>query len=93
MTGDTPAILESENWRNYPIFAELITDRARYEEMRGQCLSRCRSLDETIQSGDPGQREMAQQTLNTLGFALGLLDEAIAKRDEIIEQEDAGGLR
>ena len=82
-----------ENWRNYPIFAELITDQARYQEMRDRCLGRCRLLDQTLEAGTAEQRDVAQQTLNAIGYALAILDEAVQKRDEIVQQEEAGGLR
>jgi len=84
---------EQENWRNYPIFAELITDQTRYQEMRDRCLGRCRLLDQTLKTGNTEQREVAQHTLNAIGYALAILDEAVQKRGEIVHQEEAGGLR
>ena len=74
-----------EEWQQYPIFTELLTDHEKYADLREKCLKSCQELDEVIKSGGPN-REAAQDSLNAFGFALGLLDEAIKKRDEMTEQ-------
>lgn len=74
-----------EEWQQYPIFTELLTDHDKYTAMREKCLKSCEKLDAAIKSGGPG-RAAAQDSLNAYGFALGLLEEALRKRDELMEQ-------
>ena len=80
---DKKAVLEE--WQQYPIFTELLTDHEKYAELREKCLKSCEELDQVIKSGG-SNREAAQDSLNAFGFALGLLEEAIQKRDELTAQ-------
>ena len=83
----------TDDYRDYPILGELLTDHSRYTSLREKCLRTCRQLDEVVRAGSPGERESAQRTLNAYGHALGFLDEVILARDRMLEQHTSGGNR
>jgi hypothetical protein len=76
-----------EEWRQYPVFTELLTDHNRYAELRQRCLKSCEELDKLVREGSPEQKEAAQKSLNAYGYALGLLDKAIEERDKLLKEQ------
>lgn len=84
---------QAEEYRDYPILRELLTDQAQYTSLREKCLLTCRQLDEIVRVGSAEDRASAQRTLNAYGHALGFLDEVILSRDRVLEQYESGGLR
>jgi hypothetical protein len=78
-----------EEWQQYPVFTEMLTKHDKFVELRGLCLKSCQQLDRIVQSGKPEEKEAAQKVLNAYGYALSLLDEAIAARDKVVAQQSA----
>ncbi|MCA9727423.1 MAG: hypothetical protein R3E12_00125 [Candidatus Eisenbacteria bacterium] len=77
------------DWRQYPIHAELLSNRERYQAMRDRCLQTCRELDTILRTGPAEQRPIAQSVLNAYGYGLELLEEAIRARDAILQNNEA----
>ena len=83
----------TEDYRDYPILRELLTDESTYTSLREKCLRTCQRFDEVVRHGTPEERTAAQRTLNAYGHALGFLDEVILSRDRVLEQYESGGTR
>jgi hypothetical protein len=83
----------ADDYRDYPILQELLTDHSRYTSLREKCLRTCQQLDEIVRTGSAEERGSAQRTLNAYGHALGFLDEVILARDRVLEQHASGGIR
>ncbi len=77
--------LKLEDWQQYPVFTELLSDYDSYMDLRNKCVKTCKQLEQVLQSGSPDEKEMAQKSINAYGHALGLLEEAIKARDKIVE--------
>ncbi len=75
-----------EEWQQYPVFQELMTDYDKYVDLRNKCANTCRELDRVLKNGSSEEKEAAQKSINAYGYALGLLDEAIQARDRIVEE-------
>jgi hypothetical protein len=76
---------DETDWRQYPIHAELLTNRERYQALRDRCLDTCSELDTILRNGPPERRQLAQSVLNAYGYGLALLEEAIRARDEALQ--------
>jgi hypothetical protein len=79
--------LRAPDWRQYPIHAELLTNRERFQALRDRCLRTCAALDAVLRTGPTEQRQLAQSVLNAYGYALALLDDAIRARDEVLQND------
>lgn len=80
---------EQIDWRQYPLYEELLTRRDRYQTIRDRCLRTCQQADALLGSGSPEERSLAQRTLNAFGYALGFLDQAIQARDAVLQERGA----
>jgi len=66
-------------WQQYPTFAEFLTDPAKAQELKLRAFRSCEQFDQLLRTGEPAQKEAAQQALNAYGTALKLLEDARAE--------------
>ncbi len=39
-----------DDWQQYPIFSELLTDHSKYDDLKQKCLKSCEELDRIIKA-------------------------------------------
>lgn len=76
-----------EEWQQYPVFQELLTDFDKFVDLRQKCAKTCQALGHVLESGTHEEKEAAQQAINVYGYAIGLLEETIKARDKFIEEQ------
>ncbi|NNE09796.1 MAG: hypothetical protein HKN20_14650 [Gemmatimonadetes bacterium] len=76
-----------EEWQQYPTFQELLTDYEKFVELRQKCAKTCQALGHVIENGSPEEKDMAQNSINVYGYAIGLLEETIKARDKFLDEQ------
>lgn len=76
-----------EEWQQYPTFQELLTDYDKFVELRQKCAKTCQALGQVLESGTPEEKDLAQNSINVYGYAIGLLEETIKARDKFMEDQ------
>lgn len=80
---------EQTDWRQYPVYEELLTNRDRYLTIRDRCLRTCQQVGAVLATGSSEDKSLAQRTLNAYGYALDFLDQAIQARDAVLQEDSA----